>query len=80
MDSGRFSINFSIREKNWKLIKGLGSGGFTLPARIIPKKGDPKGQLYDLKRDPYEKYNLWNENPEKVDQLEKMLNKIKKKT
>lgn len=71
---------FSIREKNWKLIKGLGSGGFTLPARIIPKKGDPKGQLYDLKRDPYEKYNLWNENPEKVDQLEKMLNKIKKKT
>jgi arylsulfatase A-like enzyme len=70
---------FSIRQKNWKLVKGLGSGGFTLPARIIPKKGNPKGQLYDLELDPYEKYNLWNENPDKVEALEKLLNKIKKK-
>jgi arylsulfatase A-like enzyme len=70
---------FAIREKNWKLIKGLGSGGYTFPARIIPKKGYPKGQLYDLKRDPSETYNLWNEKPEKVDHLLKLLNKIKKK-
>jgi hypothetical protein len=70
---------FAIREKNWKLIKGLGSGGYTLPVRIIPKKGYPKGQLYDLDRDPYEKNNLWHEEPERVDHLLKLLNKIKKK-
>jgi arylsulfatase A-like enzyme len=71
---------FSIREKNWKLIMGLGSGGYTLPVRIIPKKGYPKGQLYDLERDPHENKNLWNEKPDKVDHLLKLLNKIKKKT
>ena len=62
-----------------KLVKGLGSGGFTLPARKIPKKGDPKGQLYDLERDPSEEYNLWNEKPETVEHLEELLKKIKRK-
>lgn len=70
---------FSIRQKNWKLVKGLGSGGFTLPARIIPKKGDPKGQLYDLELDPYEKYNLWKKEPEIVNRLERALKMAKRK-
>ncbi|MFX0180257.1 MAG: arylsulfatase [Candidatus Hodarchaeota archaeon] len=70
---------FSIRHENWKLIKGRGSGGFTLPAKIIPRKGEPKGQLYDLNKDPEEQSNLWNDKPKIVGNLEDLLNHIKKK-
>ncbi|MFX0075326.1 MAG: sulfatase-like hydrolase/transferase, partial [Candidatus Hermodarchaeota archaeon] len=70
---------FSIRQNNWKFIKGLGSGGFTLPTKIITKKGDPKGQLYDLTVDPKETNNLWISEPEKVAYLENLLKEIKEK-
>lgn len=70
---------FSIRHENWKLVKGLGSRGFTFPTKIIPKKGEPKGQLYDLEKDPEEKNNLWNDKTEIVDLLKDLLNQIKKK-
>ncbi len=70
---------FSIRHENWKLVKGLGSGGFTLPAKIIPRKGEPKGQLYDLEKDPEEQNNLWTDKPDVVEILEILLNQIKKK-
>jgi len=70
---------FSIRQGKWKFIKGLGSGGFTLPAKIFPKKGEPRGQLYDLTIDPKEENNLWNEEPKVVATLEDLLNQKKKK-
>ena len=34
---------FSIREGNWKLELGLGSGGFTAPAHVDPAPGGAKG-------------------------------------
>ncbi len=39
---------FSIREGNWKLELGLGSGGFSPPVEVEPAPGGVKGQLYNL--------------------------------
>ena len=69
---------FAIRRGDWKLIKGLGSGGFTLPKRKIAKKGKPKGQLYNLREDPQEQNNLWNEESELVKNMKQNLEKIRK--
>jgi len=69
---------FSIRKKNWKLINGLGSGGFSLPAKIIRKKGQPKGQLYNLQIDSQEKVNLWNKESKIVKDLADELESIKR--
>jgi arylsulfatase A-like enzyme len=67
----------AIRQGDWKLIPGLGSGGFTKPAKIEPETGQPKGQLYNLKTDPSEKTNLWTEKPELVDRLTTILDRYK---
>jgi arylsulfatase A-like enzyme len=64
---------FSIRQNNWKLILGLGSGGFTKPANVEPEPGGPLGQLYDLAADPAETTNLYLDNPDKVAQLTALL-------
>ena len=70
---------FAIRSGNMKLIEGLGSGGFTKPARVDPEQGGPTGQLYDLFHDPAEEKNLWLERPEDVERLTGMLNEIRSK-
>ena len=41
----------TIRSGRWKLVAGLGSGGFSEPARVTACIGDPAGQLYDLAAD-----------------------------
>jgi arylsulfatase A len=64
---------FAIRQGPWKLILGLGSGGFTAPARFQPKPGGPQGQLYNLAEDPGEQKNLWAEEPEVVKRLTALL-------
>lgn len=70
---------FALRKGDWKLIEGnLGSGGFSRPGRIAPKKDGPKGQLYNIKEDPKESTNLWLQNPEKVKELMVELNAIRK--
>ena len=69
---------FAIRQEKWKLILGRGSGGFTKPSRIKSKPGEPKGQLYDLHKDPAEKNNLWAEHPAIVKHLNDLLEKYKK--
>ncbi len=68
---------FAIREDNWKLIEGRGSGGFSPPVRIQPGPGEPIGQLYDLKEDPSETTNLYLALPEKVKELQTTLDKIR---
>jgi arylsulfatase A len=68
---------FAIRQGDWKLIEGLGSGGFSRPARIEPKAGGPKGQLYHLGDDPAEKENLYLKKPEVVERLHRLLEKYK---
>lgn len=60
---------FALRSGPWKLILGLGSGGFTTPKKIQPKDGEPTGQLYNLDQDPSESNNLWSKHPEIVDRL-----------
>lgn len=68
---------FSVRSGKWKLISGLGSGGFSKPSRIEPKPGDPTGQLYDLKQDPGETQNLFSNHPDIVKRLETELNSVR---
>ena len=64
---------FSIRQDNWKLIIGLGSGGFTVPKHEEPVPGGPAGQLYDLSADPAETSNLYCKRPEIVEKMTKLL-------
>jgi len=68
---------FAIRQGRWKLIQGLGSGGFTAPQRVKPKPGGPEGQLYNLDDDPGEQKNLWAEYPEIVKHLSALLERYK---
>ncbi len=71
---------FAIRRNNWKMIKGLGSGGFSLPKRGFPTKNKPEGQLYNLKEDPQELNNLWKNESELVLELKEELKRIINKT
>ncbi|MCA9129727.1 MAG: arylsulfatase [Planctomycetales bacterium] len=59
----------TIRDGTWKLIDGLGSGGFSNPKRSEPRPGEPKTQLYNLSEDPSEATNLAGEYPEIVQRL-----------
>ena len=65
---------FAIRKGSWKMIPQRGSGGFTYPRELdVTKIGGPPGQLYNLKDDPSETRNLWETNPEIVEQLSTLL-------
>jgi arylsulfatase A-like enzyme len=70
--------HLDIRKENWKLINALGSGGFTVPAEIKPKAGEPTGQLFNLASDIHEDRNLYLENPDKVMELKSLLEQIQK--
>lgn len=71
------SGKFAIRDGNWKLIEGLGSGGFSEPKNPKPKPGEPDGQLYNLKTDPKESNNLYLNEPRKVEKLKAKLEALK---
>ena len=64
---------FALRSGDWKLIEGLGSGGFTRPTVIEPVEGGPVGQLYNLAEDPAGEINLYLERPDVVERLARML-------
>ncbi len=70
---------FAIRQGPWKLIMKRGSGGFTKPANVEPKEGEPTGQLYHLERDPGETQNVWAEHPEVVAHLGDLLQGLKER-
>ncbi len=63
----------TVREGNWKLIDGLGSGGFSEPAVVKPEAGQPAGQLYDLATDLRETNNLYDKRPDLVKHLKQIL-------
>jgi len=70
---------FAIRKGDWKLILGLGTGGFTEPwGHIEPKPGEAAGQLYNLADDPAETNNLWLEKPDIVEELSTLLEEYKR--
>lgn len=68
---------FAIRDGDWKLIEELGSGGFTQPAIIQQVEGGPAGQLYNLAEDPSETTNLYQERPDVVERLTRILNETR---
>ncbi|MDG1897648.1 MAG: arylsulfatase [Fuerstiella sp.] len=67
----------TIRFKDWKLIQGLGSGGFSKPSRIKPAKGEAPGQLYNLKADPAEEHDVYASHPELVAEMTAKLEAVK---
>jgi arylsulfatase A-like enzyme len=60
----------AVRQGKWKLIVGQGSGGWS--------KGsdDHPGQLYDLAADPGETKNRWADDPQRVEQMKGLLEKL----
>lgn len=64
---------FSLREGNWKLVRGLGSGGFSEPKHKEPVPGGPRGQLYDMESDRQETGNAWMDHPSIVEALSRRL-------
>ena len=66
----------TCRMGRWKLIQGLGSGGFSKPARRRPGPNDPPGQLYDLSSDLGETKNVYVQHPKVVRRLEKELQRV----
>lgn len=74
MESG--SHLMMIRSGPWKLIDGLGSGGFSQPSKVEPARGDPAGQLYNLKTDPGESRNLYADRPRLVASLRSEMQNI----
>lgn len=78
LQSGRGTM--TIRSGPWKLIFGLGSGGFTPPSRTKPKSGEPAGQLYHLGNDRGEQSNLYDQMPEKVAELTRLRDSIVNKS
>ncbi|MCA9192858.1 MAG: sulfatase-like hydrolase/transferase [Planctomycetales bacterium] len=66
----------TVRQGPWKLIAGLGSGGFSEPRREQAQAGGPAGQLYNLADDPAESNNLYVSQPEIVKQLQAELDRL----
>lgn len=73
-----FDGSFGIRQGPWVLSPTLGSGGFSPPARLLPRPGGPEGQLYNLKDDPGQTKNLWLAQPDQVRRLLDLLEKAKR--
>ena len=69
MQAGSAASMMMIRSGDWKLINGLGSGGFSKPSSIKSAPGEPAVQLYNLRTDPGERTNLAAEHPDKVKEL-----------
>lgn len=64
---------FSIRDRQWKLNFGHGSGGFSEPIKVDPTPGEPAGELFDMLADPGETTNLYTKRPEVVERLGQLL-------
>jgi arylsulfatase A-like enzyme len=69
---------FAVRQGDWKLIDGLGSGGFSKPVSEQPKPGEAKGQLYNLRLDPSETKNLYLSEPKRIEELSRAMDSIRK--
>ncbi len=68
-----FDGMFSVRQGDWKLIAGTGSGGFSEPSRYTPAPDNAQGQLYNINDDLGETLNLWKSRPDVVEELTVLL-------
>jgi arylsulfatase A-like enzyme len=66
----------TIRSGRWKLVDGLGSGGFSRPARIEPGPAGPSGQLHDLSADRVETTNRLAAEPRLVERFRAEMRRI----
>ena len=69
---------FALRTHDWKLIDGLGSGGFSKPVSYKPEKPGEDGQLYSMKDDYWEQINFFLSEREKAKEMLSLLNEIKR--
>lgn len=69
---------FAVRRGPWKLIMGLGSGGFSEPRRYAQGPLDPPGQVYNLEDDSREFLNRWRGEPKIVQELAEALQDIQR--
>jgi arylsulfatase A-like enzyme len=67
----------TIRGGSWKLMTGLGSGGFSRPRAVQPQPGEPPMQLYDLSQDRSETTNVYARYPEIVKELLAELKRVR---
>ncbi len=70
---------FALRQGDWKLVEGRGSGGFTAPRDGSQFTDDLPGQLYDLSTDPREQTNRWAAEPDRVAAMKALLEEIRAK-
>lgn len=77
MQAGSAASMMMIRSGDWKLIDGLGSGGFSKPSVLEPAPGGPVVQLYNLRTDPAETTNLAARHPDKAAELARLLESIR---
>ncbi|OHX63914.1 sulfatase family protein [Flammeovirga pacifica] len=69
---------FAIQNGDWKLIENLGSGGFSKPRFVESEPKFPNKQLYNLNQDPSEFDNRIVEDKDKADELQLILDDIRK--
>jgi arylsulfatase A-like enzyme len=68
---------FAVRSKEWKLIFGAGSGGWSKPNdKQATQQGLPPYQLYNMLDDPTETTNLYETHSEIVQQLTQLAREI----
>lgn len=72
------SGKLAIKKDNWKYIEGIGSGGFSHPAKLAPVKNGPTDQLYNMREDVMENNNLFLQQPEVVKNLKALLEAVVK--
>lgn len=68
-----FNGSFSIRKDKWKLEMCPDSGGWSLPKPGETSADAPPIQLYDLKNDVREQFNVQDKYPEVVEELRTLL-------
>jgi arylsulfatase A-like enzyme len=62
--------NFAIRQGQWKLVLCPDSGGWSKDAPV-----KTRGQLYDMSKDMGERHNLYEQHPEIVSRMTRLLEK-----
>jgi arylsulfatase A len=68
--------HFAIRKGEWKFIEKLGSGGFSRPTFVTPKKGMPSHRLFNMNDDPLETIELSKKHPELVLAMQSQLDSV----